>query len=160
MAISHGQPLLLLLLVSLFFVPAAFGSSRVFRPCNITHPYPVSVRTVDISPHPVDRSGNSNITIAGYAGIQIPDGATVVVNVSAPFLVNPYVSIKTYPICDITECRVTVRLFSRFAFTVPNAFIPEELNGLLNIVTLSIKVEQEKIMCVVFNCVVTGRRST
>ncbi|CAN7069607.1 unnamed protein product [Brassica oleracea var. botrytis] len=159
MAISHGQPLLLLLLVPLFFVPATLGSYRVFRPCNITHPYPVSVRAVDISPPPVDRSGNSNITIAGYAGIQIPDGATVVVNVSAPFLVNPYVSIKIYPICDITEC--PVRLFGRFdAFTIPNAFIPKELNGLLNIVTLSIKVEQEPIMCVVFNCVVTGRRST
>ncbi|KAG5405832.1 hypothetical protein IGI04_011951 [Brassica rapa subsp. trilocularis] len=156
----HSQPLFLLLLVSLFFLPAAMGS-RLFTPCNQTQYYPVYVETVEIYPHPINRSGNGEIWVTGYTGV-IPDEATVVVNVSAPRSIRPYVSIKTFPICDTMACPVRPGPFDyrglKFSMNIRNAFIPKELNSVINTVTLSIKVEQEPIMCVVFSLFVLGRR--
>ncbi|KAH0891451.1 hypothetical protein HID58_053880, partial [Brassica napus] len=114
-----------------------------------TQNYPVYVETVEIYPHPIKRSGNGEIWVTGYTGV-IPDEATVVINVSAPRSIRPYVSIKTFPICDTMACPVRPGSFDyrglKFSMNVKNT------------VTLSIKVEQEPIMCVVFSLYVLGRR--
>ncbi|CAN6810888.1 unnamed protein product [Brassica oleracea] len=138
MEMRHSQPLFLLLLVSLFFFPAALGS-RLFTPCNHniifsifffieTQNYPVYVETVEIYPHPIKRSGNGEIWVTGYTGV-IPDEATVVINVSAPRSIRPYVSIKTFPICDTMACPVRPGSFDyrglKFSMNVRNAFIPK-----------------------------------
>ncbi|CAF1704709.1 unnamed protein product, partial [Brassica oleracea] len=80
MAISHGQPSLLLLLVSLFFLPAALGLSTGFVTCNRTFDYPVVVNTVEISPDTITSSTNANITITGVTSIDILDETTVEFN--------------------------------------------------------------------------------
>ncbi|KAG2294641.1 hypothetical protein Bca52824_041310 [Brassica carinata] len=120
MEMRHSQPLFLLLLVSLFFFPAALGS-RLFTPCNHniifsifffieTQNYPVYVETVEIYPHPIKRSGNGEIWVTGYTDTNISDGATI------------------DSLCDLVACPVAP---GPIGFTLPNVFTEEELNRVL-----------------------------
>ncbi|CAA7043092.1 unnamed protein product [Microthlaspi erraticum] len=144
MAISHFQPLILLLLVSLFVLPALSVS---FGNCRSRNEYPVNVATVNISPYPVKRSTNGNFTITGNTSKDIPDGATVKLELSTFVPISE----KTYPLCDVTTCPVKT---GPFVITLSNVFTPKEIKSGGYAVTVSITDEdvREPMMCVVFAC--------
>ncbi|KAL0855356.1 hypothetical protein Bca101_060509 [Brassica carinata] len=147
MVISHAQPLLLPLLVSLFFLPAALGVSQPFVSCNRTHKDRVNVRTVDITPHPIKLGVKSDITIRGDTAITIPEGATVEPSVEAAFPgfnKRPAPINRTYNLCDIAKCPVGP---DSFMYTLSNLFT-EELPLNINIVHISIKDKKDTMMCV------------
>ncbi|CAH2053579.1 unnamed protein product [Thlaspi arvense] len=149
MAISHIQPLLLLLLlVSLFVLPALSVS---FSNCNSPNEYPVNVTTVKISPYPVKRSTNGNITITGYTSKYIPDGVTVNLELYTFVLISK----KTYSLCDVTACPVAT---GPFVITLPNVFTPKELKSAGYGVTVIINEEnvRDPMMCIVFACKIKG----
>uniref|UniRef100_A0A1J3IP25 MD-2-related lipid-recognition domain-containing protein n=2 Tax=Noccaea caerulescens TaxID=107243 RepID=A0A1J3IP25_NOCCA len=148
MAISHFQPLLLLLLVSLFVLPALsarFGNCRSFKE------YPVNVAAVGVSPYPVKRSTNGNITITGNTSKDIPDGATVNLELYTFVLVSK----KIHPLCDVTKCPVKT---GPFVITLSNVFTPKEIKSGGYAVTVSITEEDVRapMMCVVFACKIKG----
>ncbi|KAG2294635.1 hypothetical protein Bca52824_041304 [Brassica carinata] len=120
MAMFHAQPLLLLLIVSLLFLPAALGATK-FRKCNPDRNSPVEVKTLTISPEPpVESSTNGNITVIGDSSIEISDGATVSI------IVAPKRSDRrSYSLCDLVACPVAP---GPIEFTVPNVFTKEELD--------------------------------
>ncbi|CAN6819570.1 unnamed protein product [Brassica oleracea] len=76
MAISHVWPLLLPLLVSLFFLPAALNAAR-FSKCDRN--YPIAASGVLFSPDDdwIKSSTNANITLSAQTYTNISDGATV-----------------------------------------------------------------------------------
>ncbi|WZY83899.1 hypothetical protein YC2023_030283 [Brassica napus] len=147
MSISHAHPLLLPLLVSLFFLPAVLGGNN-FRTCNGSYEnYRVNVETVKISPYPVTRSGNAYITITGYTA-RIPDGSVVELTIAKASTGDPKTSsIKTYNLCDKVRCPIRP---GRFSFTLSKIFSNEELKG----------DAKDTSMCVVFLCWVTDDGST
>ncbi|CAF1704697.1 BnaCnng53350D [Brassica napus] len=119
MAISHVKPLLLSLLVSLFFLPSALGGTD-FHNCNPLRDYPVKVKTVEISPDPVKISTNGNITITGSTSVDIPDGATVNLDLRFP---EP-ISKRSYSLCDIVACPVAA---GPIVLNFLNVFTQQEL---------------------------------
>ncbi|CAN7069639.1 unnamed protein product [Brassica oleracea var. botrytis] len=122
MVISHGQPLLLLLLVSLFFLPAALGLTTGFVTCNRTFDYPAVVNTVEISPDTITSSTNANITITGVTSIDILDETTVEFNLWSGL----FEAKRSYPLCDIVACPVKP---CPIVFTFSNVFTEEELTA-------------------------------
>ncbi|CAN7011114.1 unnamed protein product [Brassica rapa subsp. trilocularis] len=152
MAMFHAQPLLLLLIVSLFFLPAALGATK-FRKCNPDRNSPVEVKTLRISPEPpVESSTNGNITVIGDSSIEISDGATVSI------IVAPKRSDRrSYSLCDLVACPVAP---GPIEFTVPNVFTKEELDVMGNktyLVRISIIMpehQKEPVMCVKFSCAI------
>ncbi|KAG5405834.1 hypothetical protein IGI04_011953 [Brassica rapa subsp. trilocularis] len=157
MSISHAHPLLLPLLVSLFFLPAVLGGNN-FRTCNGSYEnYRVNVETVKISPYPVTRSGNAYITITGYTA-RIPDGSVVELTIAKASTGDPKTSsIKTYNLCDKVRCPIRP---GRFSFTLSKIFSNEELKGRIYVITVRIKDAKDTSMCVVFLCWVTDDGST
>ncbi|CAN7011116.1 unnamed protein product [Brassica rapa subsp. trilocularis] len=151
MAISHGQPLLLLLLVSLFFLPAALGLSTGFVTCNSTFDYPVVVNTVEISPDTITSSTNANITITGDTSIDILDETTVQFNLWSGL----FEAKRSYPLCDIVACPVKP---GPIVFTFSNVFTEEELTAeRLYLVGIAIYGKNQstfmpEIMCIEFRC--------
>ncbi|CAH2060369.1 unnamed protein product [Thlaspi arvense] len=79
MAISHVQPVLLLL-ASLFFIPALHALD--FEYCNKSGYEFGNVSSVEISPNPVDLDDEPNITVSGYANQGI-DYGSIEVHVTA-----------------------------------------------------------------------------
>ncbi|CAL9223109.1 unnamed protein product [Arabidopsis halleri] len=117
MAISHAQPLLLLL-VSLLFSSALCGPR--FKTCNTGLQYPVKVKSVEISPDPVKRSGNGEITITAITNKEIPDGVIVNLKLAISMFL---VSTKSYSLCDITACPVAP---GPIVLNLSNIFTPRE----------------------------------
>ncbi|CAH8358263.1 unnamed protein product [Eruca vesicaria subsp. sativa] len=153
MSISHTHPNLFLpLLLSFFFLPAVLGGTN-FRTCNGSYEkYRVNVETVEISPYPITRSSNADITITGYTA-RIPDGAIVELTIAKASAGHPIVSsTKTYNLCDIVRCPIRP---GRFAFTLSKIFSNEELKGRIYAITVGIKDKKDPMMCVVFLCWVT-----
>lgn len=88
--------------------------------------YRVNVETVKISPYPVTRSGNADITITGYTA-RIPDGSVVELTIAKASAGDPKTSsIKTYNLCDKVRCPIRP---GRFSFTLSKIFSNEELKG-------------------------------
>ncbi|KAG7636306.1 MD-2-related lipid-recognition protein ROSY1 [Arabidopsis thaliana] len=153
MAISHTQ-LLLLLLVSLFFSPALCGPK--FQTCETGKEYPLKVSSVEISPDPVKRSGNGEITITGVTNKEISDGVTV--NLKLAVGMFP-VSTKSYSLCDITACPVAP---GPIVLTLPNIFTPREKRtaiGYTIIISITDKPLKESMMCILFVVKLTGHAS-
>ncbi|XP_024007744.1 MD-2-related lipid-recognition protein ROSY1-like [Eutrema salsugineum] len=149
MAISQAPPLLLLLLVSLFFFPALGGLTR-FGNCSSTQS--ARANSVDISPNPVKRSGNANFTITGYTRKAIPGEASV----ELIFVTDLYTMTKNYSLCDITACPVSP---GPFVLTIRNVFrtrlqkrVPQYRVGL----RIMEKTVKEPIMCIGFYCKFSG----
>ncbi|KAJ4897936.1 MD-2-related lipid recognition domain-containing protein [Raphanus sativus] len=152
MSISHAHPLFLLLLVSIFFLPAVLGGTN-FRTCNGSYEnYRVNVETVKISPLPITGISNADITITGYTA-SIPNGAIVELTIAEASAGDPITSsIKTYNLCDIVRCPIRP---GRFSFTLSKIFSNKELKGRIYAVTVGIKKEKDTMMCVVFLCWIT-----
>ncbi|KAG2315764.1 hypothetical protein Bca52824_018886 [Brassica carinata] len=157
MAISHGQPLLLLLLVSTSFLPAALGSSAGFINCDRPFDYPVVVNTVDISPDTITRTTNANITITGDTSIDIHNGTTVELRLWSGL----FEAIRTYPSCDIMACPVKP---GPIVLTFSNVFTQEELIPRRYEFGIGIRGKDEgklrympQIMCIEFFCSISGR---
>lgn len=88
--------------------------------------YRVNVETVKISPYPVTRSGNADITITGYTA-RIPDGSVVELTIAKASAGDPKTSsIKTYNLCDKVRCPIRP---GRFSFTLSKILSNEELKG-------------------------------
>ncbi|KAF8100276.1 hypothetical protein N665_0227s0009 [Sinapis alba] len=157
MSISHAHPLLLPLLVSLFLLPAVLGGDN-FRTCNGSYEnYSVNVKTVMISPNPVTRSSNADITITGFTA-KIPNGAIVELTIAQAGAGDPKTSsTKTYNLCDLVRCPITP---GRFSFTLSKIFSNEELKGRIYVITVGIKDEKDIMMCVVVLCWVTDDGTT
>ncbi|KAJ0249233.1 MD-2-related lipid-recognition domain-containing protein [Hirschfeldia incana] len=157
MSISHAHPLLLPLLVSIFFLPAVLGGAN-FRTCNGSYEnYRVNVDTVKISPYPITRSSNADITITGFTA-KIPDGSVVELTIANAGAGTPTISsTKTFNLCDKVRCPVRP---GRFTFSLSKIFSTEELKGRIYVITVSIKDAKDTSMCVVFLCWVTDGGST
>ncbi|CAF2127799.1 BnaAnng33610D [Brassica napus] len=98
------------MLVSFFFIETQY--------------YPVYVETVEIYPHPINRSGNGEIWVTGYTDTSISDGATVT------FSIWGYISDdRNYPLCDLVACPVAP---GPLVFTLPNVFTEEELTRVVS----------------------------
>ncbi|CAN7011108.1 unnamed protein product, partial [Brassica rapa subsp. trilocularis] len=82
--------------------------------------YPVKVKTVVISPDPVKISTNGNITITGSTSVDIPDGATVNLDLRFP---EP-ISKRSYSLCDIVACPVAA---GPIVLNFCNVFTQQEL---------------------------------
>ncbi|CAN6991687.1 unnamed protein product [Brassica rapa subsp. trilocularis] len=151
MAISREQPLLLLI-VSLFLLPAALGATK-FQTCNTGHRYPVDVKTVKISPEHVKPSTNANVTITGSTSIDIPDGATVKLRLTLGMYP---VSTKSYSLCDITACPVAA---GPIVLNFSNVFTKKELSAYAYYIVIDISAdpERESMMCVWFACGISHR---
>ncbi|KFK38952.1 hypothetical protein AALP_AA3G181400 [Arabis alpina] len=146
MALSHAHPLLLLFLVSLFVLPAL--SIKFFK-CS-TAGEDIEVKTVDISPHPVNRKGNANITVTGYTSKDIPDGASVGVTLAVLIPISE----KTYSLCDVTACPVAP---GPFVLTIPNIFNDKALKRRTRAYNVIVTINEEPehardVMCVNFVC--------
>ncbi|WZY83896.1 hypothetical protein YC2023_030280 [Brassica napus] len=155
MAISHVRPLLLPLLVSLFFLPAALNATR-FSKCDPRHSYPIAASGVLFSPDDawIKTSTNANITLSAQTYTSISDGATVT------FSIWGYISDdRNYPLCDLVACPVAP---GPLVFTLPNVFTEEELTRVKRYytysATLKITVENQEdpMMCIHFDCFVTA----
>ncbi|KAH0934284.1 hypothetical protein HID58_011401 [Brassica napus] len=98
--------------------------------------YRVNVETVKISPYPVTRSGNADITITGYTA-RISDGSVVELTIAKASAGDPKTSsIKTYNLCDKVRCPIRP---GRFSFTLSKIFSNEELKGRIYVITVRIK---------------------
>ncbi|CAH8358267.1 unnamed protein product [Eruca vesicaria subsp. sativa] len=155
MAISQPQPLLLPLLVSLFFLPTALGATD-FHNCNPLRKYPVKVKTVEISPDPVKINTNGNITITGSTSIDIPDGATVNLNLRR---YDVLISNRSYSLCDIVACPVAS---GPIVVNFFNVFTQRELTPWGYFVSISITAEHQEdpMMCVSFTCRITSEQTS
>ncbi|CAH8331653.1 unnamed protein product [Eruca vesicaria subsp. sativa] len=108
MAISHGlQPLLLLLLLSLFFLPAALGAFVNFTNCGVSNGVRhVNVTSVDVNPYPLGLGENATFTITAVTNFNNRTAGNVLFRaLSGPSALN-WVQ-KTYSLCDVTACPVT-----------------------------------------------------
>ncbi|XP_024007960.1 MD-2-related lipid-recognition protein ROSY1 [Eutrema salsugineum] len=149
MAISQAPPLLLILLVSLFVLPA-LGSLTKFGNCDSTHQYPTTVSSVDISPFPVRRFKDANFTITGSTRKAIPGGASVELIFVVLTQYDKFLDTKSYSLCDITACPV---LPGPFVLTFTNVMKHWEHEHLpYYVVDLKImeKNVKEPIMCIGF----------
>ncbi|KAJ4897935.1 MD-2-related lipid recognition domain-containing protein [Raphanus sativus] len=154
MAISHAQPLLLSLLVSLFFLPSALGGTD-FHNCNPLRSYPVKVKIVEISPDPVKVSTNGNITITGSTSVDIPDGATINLDLRFP---EP-ISKRSYSLCDIVACPVAA---GPIVLNFYNVFTQQELTpwGYFVLITITEEHQEDPMMCVSFRCRITREQTS
>ncbi|XP_010499638.1 PREDICTED: uncharacterized protein LOC104777125 [Camelina sativa] len=150
MAISQAKPLLLLLLVSLFLLPALGNKTRFFGNCDTQHQYPAIPTAVDISPYPVYRTHNANFTITGYTKIAIPSGVSVDLYLRGRYF-RP-----TYSLCDITACPVSP---GPFVLTFTNVFTSKyqkmKADVMVNLRIME-KNMKDPIMCMGFYCPFTG----
>ncbi|KFK38771.1 hypothetical protein AALP_AA3G158300 [Arabis alpina] len=155
MAISHAQPLVLLLFVSLFFLPA-LGKNVRFGYCSGGSLYPVTVLTVDISPQPIiGTQSSANITISGFTILGISRSAQVTANLVVSGNVIPPLPPKTYSLCDLTDCPVNLG-FIELTFT--NFFTKDDLlwaNGRGVFVRIEITDTADFVkdkLCMYFEC--------
>ncbi|KAL0754513.1 hypothetical protein Bca101_092181 [Brassica carinata] len=97
MAISHALQPLLLLLLSLFFLPAALGAFVNFTNCRVSKPNRrVNVTSISIDPYPLPLSRLTYFTITAETSKQF----------SVPLVLNPVH--LTYPLCPFVKaCPVT-----------------------------------------------------
>ncbi|KAG2330021.1 hypothetical protein Bca52824_001201 [Brassica carinata] len=98
MAISHAQPLLLLLF-SLFLLPSLRATS--FHYCD-KRLDPVKVKSVEISPDPVVSGKAATFKITGSTGEDI-SGGEVVISVS---YFGIHVHTETHDLCDESSCPI------------------------------------------------------
>ncbi|KFK24613.1 hypothetical protein AALP_AA8G001900 [Arabis alpina] len=134
MAISHVQPLLLLLLASLFLLPALRAVELPFEVCGRGDSL-VTVSSVNLIPHPI----LANVQISGYTSTTITEG-------KMRMFVKVYgaVAEKTFDVCELVACPVApgaiMFLFNR---AVPYVEVKVE------VAVLYVR-QSPKIMCVTF----------
>ncbi|XP_006295093.2 MD-2-related lipid-recognition protein 3 [Capsella rubella] len=153
MAMSHLQPFLLLLLTSLFALPALHGAID-FEYCSKNGNDYGNVNRVEISKNPsVGPDESSSMTIFVYASASK--------NINVETLV--YVTIKTgeftgllktYNICDVSECNneAGIEAGANFELTLPDVLFVGFDEELKYSVSLRQKYVEEPIinMCVDF----------
>ncbi|XP_006291915.2 MD-2-related lipid-recognition protein ROSY1 [Capsella rubella] len=98
MAISQAQPLLLLL-ISLFFLPSLHATSFSYCDKRLD---PVKVTGIKISPDPVVSGKAATFKILGSTGEDISGGEVVI----SVYLFGIPVHTETHDLCDETACPV------------------------------------------------------
>ncbi|KAL0676294.1 hypothetical protein Bca4012_004275 [Brassica carinata] len=123
-----------------------YFSNQIISPRDFAlRDYPVKVKTVEISPDPVKISTNGNITITGSTSVDIPDGATVNLDLRFP---EP-ISKRSYSLCDIVACPVAA---GPIVLNFLNVFTQQELipRGYQVLISITADHQKEPMMCVWF----------
>ncbi|CAG7862325.1 unnamed protein product [Brassica rapa] len=122
MAISHALQPLLLLLLSLFFLPAALGAFVNFTNCGLSNiDRGINATSVRINPYPLGIGENATFTITANSTINITAGnieLDTYTSTTVPLVLHRVR--KTYSLCNVTACPVTPGLIVfNFPIVIP-----------------------------------------